>query len=180
MINHRQLRQRALRAYEIGRLKTSARVLVILLPLGAVCTLLSATPAACAYLAVVIGGLAVFLRWRERRGVQAVDLGVKSGIVPLLVGVALMQLGCSSNPPLCMAVCSIVGMASGAWMGYQLGRHRAGTLVWLSSISVALAIAALGTLDLGLIASVALSVSYVTSGAIVAILVNFRSRPAGF
>lgn len=175
MVDQEQLRKRALRAYEFGRLRMSSRVLMFLLPLGAVCTLLSETPKACAGLALLIGGLAVVLRWRNGRGVQAVNIGLKAGMLPLVVGVVSMQLGFASNPALCTAMCVLAGAFAGAWMGYQLGRQRAGILVWLSSVSVALAAAALGSVDLGVSVLVGLSVAYIASGAIVTSLVRFRS-----
>ena len=174
MVDQEQLRKRALRAYEFARLRMSSRVLLFLLPVGAVCILLSASPQACAYLALLIGLLAVTLRWLDRRGVQAVDIGLKTGMLPLAVSVALMQLGCSSIPALCISVCSVAGALAGAWMGYQLGRERAGILVWLSSVGVALAAAALGAVDLGTGVLVGLSVSYIASSAIVAAVVRLR------
>jgi len=174
MVDQEQLRKRALRAYEFGRLRMSSRVLLLLLPLGAVCILLSTNPKACAYLALVTVGLAVALRWLDRRGVQAVDMGLKSGLLPLLASIALMQLGCSSNPTLCTTVCVLAGTLAGAWMGYELHQRRAGIFVWLASVSVALIVAALGSLDLGLMVSIGLSVSYIVSSAIVVAVLRFR------
>lgn len=174
MVDQEQLRKRALRAYEFGRLRMSSRVLLLLVPLGAVCTLLSVNPKVCASLALLIGGVAVTLRWFNRRGVQAVNVGLKSGILPLLVSIALMQLGCSSNPELCTTICILTGTVAGAWMGYELGRERAGIFVWSSAAGVALTVAALGSLDLGLMVSIGLSAAYIVSGAIVAALVRFR------
>lgn len=178
MVDQEQLRQRALRAYEFGRLRMSSRVLLFLLPLGAVCTMLSTNPKACAFLALLVVGVAVTLRWLDGRGVQAVDIGLKSGMLPLLVTVALMQVGCSPNSPLCITICTLSGTLAGAWMGYQLGYRRAGVLVWLSTVSVALIIAALGSLDIGLAASIGLSAAYIVAGAIVAALVRLRSAAA--
>lgn len=143
-----------------------------------VCTLLSTNPKACAYLALLVVALAVTLRWLDRRGVQAVDIGLKSGMLPLLITIALMQVGCSPNSPLCIAICVLAGTLAGAWIGYQLGDRRAGVLVWLSTVSVALIIAALGSLDVGLAASVGLSAAYIVTGAIVAALVRLRSAAA--
>lgn len=174
MVDQEQLRKRALRAYEFGRLRMSSRVLLLLVPLGAACTLLSVNPKVCASLALLIGGVAVTLRWFNRRGVQAVNVGLKSGILPLMVSIALMQLGCSSNPELCTKICILAGTAAGAWMGYELGRERAGIFVWSSAASVALTVAALGSLDLGLMVSIGLSTAYIVSGAIVSALVRFR------
>lgn len=178
MVDQEQLRQRALRAYEIGRLRMSSRVLVFLFPLGAVCTMLSTNPKACVYLALLVAGLAVTLRWLDRRGVQAVDIGLKSGMLPLLATIALMQVGCSPNSPLCISICVLAGTLAGAWMGYQLGYRRAGVLAWLSTVSVALIVAALGSLDVGLVASVGLATAYIASGAIIAALVRLRSAAA--
>lgn len=145
------------------------------LALVAVCTLLSANPKACAYLALVTIGLAVALRWLDRRGVQAVDMGLKSGMLPLLASIALMQLGCSSNPALCTTVCIATGTLAGAWMGYELHQRRAGIFVWLASVSVALIFAALGSLDLGFIVSISLSAAYIVSSAVVAALLPSRT-----
>lgn len=164
--------QEELRAYEFGRMRMSSRVLLFLLPLVTVCTLLSANPKACAYLALITIGLAVTLRWLDRRGVQAVDFGLKSGMLPLLISIALMQLGCSSNPTLCTTVCIVAGTLAGAWMGYD---GRAGIFVWLASATVAGIFAALGSLDLGLVVSISLSAAYVVSSAIV--LAFLRLRP---
>jgi hypothetical protein len=175
MVDQEELRKRALRAYEFGRLRMSSRVLLFLLPLVIVCTLLSANPKACAYLALITVGLAVALRWLDRRGVQAVDLGLKSGMLPLLVSIALMQLGCSSDPRLCTTVCIVAGTLAGAWMGYEMYRRQAGMFVGLASASVALIFAALGTLDLGLVVSFGLAAAYIVSSALVATLLRFRA-----
>lgn len=174
MIDHEQLRKRALRAYEFGRLRMSSRVLLFLLPLGAVCTLLSDVPRACAALALLIGGLAVTLRWRNTRGVRAVNIGLKAGMLPLVVGVVSMPLGLASNPTLCAVVCGFAGALAGAWMGYQLGHERAGSLAWASSASVALIAAALGCADLGVGVLAGLSVACLASGGIVSSFVRQR------
>lgn len=174
MVDQEELRKRALRAYEFGRLRMSSRVLLFLLPLVTVCTLLSTNPKACAYLALVTVGLAVVLRWLDRRGVQAVDMGLKTGMLPLLISIALMQLGCSSYPTLCTTVCIVAGTLAGAWMGYELHRRQAGIFVWLASTSVALIFAALGTLDLGLVVSFGLAAAYMVSSAVVIALLRIR------
>lgn len=174
MVDQEQLQRRALRAYEFGRLRMSSRVLLFLLPLGAVCTLLSETPRVSATLALLIGGLAVTLRWRNTRSVRAVNIGLKAGMLPLVVGLASMQLGFASNPALCAVICTVAGAIAGVWMGYQMGCERAGSLVWLSSASVALVAAALGCADLGVGVLVGLSVAYLASGVIVTSFVRHR------
>lgn len=174
MVDQEELRKRALRAYEFGRLRMSSRVLLFLVPLVTVCTLLSANPQACAYLALVTVGLALGLRWLDRRGVQAVDMGLKSGMLPLLVSIALMQLGCSSDPTLCTSMCIVAGTLAGAWMGNELHRRRADIFVWLASVSVALIFAALGSIDLGLVISFSLAAAYIVSSALIAIVLHFR------
>ncbi|MBB6094952.1 hypothetical protein HNQ60_003839 [Povalibacter uvarum] len=177
MVDQEQLRERALRAYELGRLRMSSRVLLFLLPLSTVCVLLSETPRACAWLALLTVGLAVALRWLDRRGVHAVDMGLKSGTLPLLVCIALMQLGSSSNPTLCTTVCIAAGTLAGAWMGYELHRRQAGIFVWFASASVALIFGALGSLELGLVVSFSLAAAYIVSSAVVAVLLRSRMTP---
>lgn len=184
MIDQDQLYRRALRAYELGRLRMSSRVLLFLVPLAIVCTALSSNRVVCAVVALLTVTVAVLLRWFDRRGVQAVDTGLKSGVVPLLVSVALMQAGCSGNAALCTTICIVAGTLAGSWTGFQLARGRAGPFVWLSSLAVAMLVAALGSLDLGLVASAALAAAYVASGAIVGTLVYISTgrsrRPATF
>lgn len=175
MVDHEQLRQRALRAYELGRLRMSSRVLLFLVPLGVTCVVLSDNRKICAFLALLIGGLAVTLRWLHRRGVEAVEIGLKAAMLPLAVSIALMQWGHTSSPALAISACSVAGALAGAWTGYQLGRARAGVLVWLASASVALVAAALGAVDLGAGGLVGLSTSYIASGAVAAFVARFRA-----
>ena len=172
MVDQDQLYRRALRAYELGRLRMSSRVLLFLVPLAIVCTALSSNRIVCAAIALLMVTLAILLRWFDKRGVQAVDTGLKAGVLPLLVSVALMQAGCSGDAALCTTICIVAGTLAGIWTGFELGRRRAGPLVWLSSLTVALLVATLGSLDLGLVASAALSAAYVASGAIVGSLVH--------
>ena len=179
MVDHDQLRKRALRAYELGRLRMSVRVLLFLLPLTVACVLLSTQPRMCASLALLLVGLAIAFRWRSGKGAQAVEIGLKAGMAPLIASVALMQLGCASNPVLCTSVCVLVGALAGAWMGYRLGRRRAGPVVWLATVSIALGAAALGSIDLGLGVLAGLSLAYIASGAIVTSLTRVRSIVSG-
>lgn len=177
MVDQEQLRKRALRAYELGRVRMSSRVLLFLLPLGIACVLLSDNRKVCASLAILIVGLAMTLRWLDKRGVEAVDIGLKAAMLPLAVSIVLMQLGHSSSPALAISACSVAGALAGAWTGYQLGRARADVLVWLSSASVALVAAALGAVDLGAGGLIGLASSYIASGVIAASVVRFRARP---
>ena len=179
MVDQEQLRKRALRAYEFGRLRMSSRVLFFLVPLAIACTALSTQPRMCASVALLLVGLALALRWRSGEGSQAVEIGLKAGMVPLIASVALMQLGCASNPVLCISVCVAVGALAGGWMGYQLGLRRAGPVVWLAAVSIALGAAALGSIDLGLGVLAGLSLAYIASGAIVTSLTRVRSAASG-
>lgn len=174
MVDQEQLYRRALLSYELGRLRMSSRVLLFLVPLAILCTVLSSNRIVCAVVALFTVTLAVVLRWFDKRGVQAVDTGLKAGVLPLLVSVALMQAGCSGDAALCTTICVVAGTLAGAGTGFQLARRRAGPFVWLSSLTVALLVAALGSLDLGLVTSAALSAAYVASGAIVGTVVYIR------
>lgn len=174
MVDQEQLYCRARRAYEFGRMRMSSRVLLFVAPLVIVCTGLSSNRTLCAVLALLTVASVLLLRWFDIRGVQAVDTGLKAGVLPLLVSVALMQAGCSSDAALCTTICIVAGASAGIWTGFELGRRRAGFFVWLSSLSVALLVAALGSLDLGLATSAALSAAYVASAAVVGTLMYVR------
>lgn len=141
------LGRRALRAYELGRLRGAARAAWVLVPLSAVCALGTGAADRCACLGFLLLAAAVFLRWRHRRGVDSVRDGVLAGLPPLLGGLAV------ARPPgsfraLAFWVAALAGLAAGAW----LGSRRAGTgSVWrtIHATGVAVLVASLGCVGLG-------------------------------
>src|SRR6478609_8999142 len=117
MLTRDQLKQGGLRAYERGRLRAAARVAWVLVPVALVCALGTGAGEACACLAVLLFSVALYLRWRDRLGVDAVSAGLFAGSLPLVVGLLLGRLGPAyENAPfwsVCTALCVAVGLPPG-------------------------------------------------------------------
>ena len=89
MVNPEELTARGLRAYEVGRAWKASRVALVLAPAAAFCLLEARGREACACLAVVLLALAIWLRWRDRQGMESVTTGLLAGVPPLLAGLVL-------------------------------------------------------------------------------------------
>jgi hypothetical protein len=92
MVSREQLRATGLRAYELGRLRSAARIALVLLPLSALCLMESRGRETGACLAGLLLALAIGLRWWHRRGIESVNTGLLAGSLPLLSGLLLQSL----------------------------------------------------------------------------------------
>src|SRR6187551_2602454 len=79
MVTRDQLRERALRAYERGRLRTAVRVAWFLVPLTLLCALETGAGEKCVCSGALLLGAALYLRWRDRQGANAVSTGLLAG-----------------------------------------------------------------------------------------------------
>ena len=153
MVSREQLRAQGLRAYETGRLRAASRVALLLVPAAAVCLLESRTRGACACLAVALLSLAIWLRWRNRTGLESVTTGLLAGSVPLLAGLVLdrldLQCGVGGSATLCTGVALLLGGASGVFIGLRESRRR----FWSTTAACAVGMlsASLGCLRLGVV-----------------------------
>ena len=164
MVNLEQLTARGLRAYELGRLCTASRVAIALAPALLVCLLEPRRRETCACLAVLLVGLTVWLRWRNRSGVEAATTGLLAGSLPLLAGMILSRLDLRCGSPdsaLCSALSALAGIMAGVVVALREARQQGR----FGSVAVAAAIcvlaASLGCLRLGLasVLSVALGIA---------------------
>ena len=128
MVNREQLRKDALRAYEIGRLRSAARAAWVLVPATIVCALGTGAGERCACLGVLLLTVAVFLRWRDRRGADNVRNGLLAGVLPMIAGLAVGRLapGCAraSLFSACTAVCLSFGILARCFL--RRGGRRSG------------------------------------------------------
>jgi hypothetical protein len=154
MVNREQLKQGGLRAYELGRLAVAVRAAWLLVPLAIVCALETGATESCVCVGVLLLGAAVFLRWRNRQGVDSVRYGLLAGSLPLIAGLVVARVapGCAGAPlvSVCTAISLAVGVPSGAWLGLHLGRGTAPLSAWLAASGIAVLAASLGCIGLGL------------------------------
>jgi hypothetical protein len=139
------------RAYELGRIKMALRITVWLLPLVAVCLLLSFRPKACALIALALFAGVLLLRWRDRKGIEQANFGLIAGLLPLAAALASDRV----QPLLgthvaCTGICMAVAFGSGTWLGVRMTKAHQNVAGLLLASTIAAATASLGCLNLGL------------------------------
>lgn len=153
MVNRELLKERGLRAYELGRVRGAARAAWLLVPLATACALVTGAGEKCACLGVLLLAAAVALRWRSRQGAEGVAVGLLAGVVPLVAGlvVARMDPGCVGAPLLspCAVLCFATGLPAGVWLGLRAARGRLDALSRTAAVVVAVLAASLGCVGLG-------------------------------
>jgi hypothetical protein len=177
MVTREQLKQGGQRAYERGRLRSAARALWVLVPVVLVCALETRAGETCACLGFLLVGATMFLRWRDRRGTHAATAGIEAGLLPLVVGLVVRRLNpsCADAPlwSLCTGLCLGFGLPSGLLLGLRAGRGNWGAASTGMALSIAVLVASLGCVGLGLSAVAGASVGLVLGG-----LVGHRRLPA--
>ncbi len=167
MANRERVRRASLRAYELGRLRVAARATWVLVPIVLLCALETGAGETCACIGVLLLGASIFLRWRDKRGVDSVRDGIRAGALPLAAGLVVARFtdGCGGEPmSVCTAVCMVGGVPAGAWLGSRLARRDVPWSSWLAAGSIAGLVASLGCASLGL-AAVAGAIAGLSLGA---------------
>jgi len=158
MVNLETLTERSLRHYERGRLRMAARVAIVLAPIVAVCLLEPVGREACACCAALLLAASVWLRFRDRAGVESVSTGLFAGSIPLVLMPVLTRLDpqCASADLLsyCTGFSLLVGAAAGAVVALRVRDRVPLSGHWSLAVGVALLTASLGCVRLG-VASVA-------------------------
>ncbi len=154
MVNRERLKQTAQRAYEYGRLRVAARAAWVLVPATVVCAFATGAKETCACVGALLLGAAVFLRWRDRMGVDSVRYGLFAGALPLIAGLIATRVApfCAEASLLsaCALVCLGIGVPCGVWLGLRLVRSAANLSTWFATFGVAVLAANLGCLGLGI------------------------------
>ncbi|HKY34584.1 MAG TPA: hypothetical protein VJN18_01485 [Polyangiaceae bacterium] len=157
---------RSLRAYELGRLRMAVKVALIVVPIIAVCMLEPVGRETCACCGALLLAAAIWLRFRDRAGVDSVSTGLLAGGIPLAVALALTELdpGCASAGPLsyCTAFSVLIGGAAGTIVALREAAGRDCSGHWLLAATIAGLAASLGCARLGVA-----SIAAVTFGIIV-------------
>lgn len=151
MVDLEELRARGLHAYEAARMRMAARVLLYLAPVLALCWWQATDRETCGCLAVLLAISAVWLRRRDRRGVEDVTTGLMAGAIPLGAGLLLAECLPACGGPFCVAISAVLGVVAGAWVAVREQRARAPqSSLFAASVIAALA-AGLGCLALGVL-----------------------------
>jgi hypothetical protein len=173
MVSRERLRAQGLWAYETGRLRAALRVAPVLIPAAAVCLLESRGREACACLAVLLIGLAIWLRWKNRRGFEAVTTGLLAGSAPLVAGLALdhfdLQCGLGGGATACTGLAILLGGAAGVFIAFRESKGRRQLWSAVTAAGVAALAASLGCVRLGFVglASVIAGIAMGMAGAAV-------------
>ena len=158
MVNLETLTARSLRHYECGRLRMAVRVTLVLAPIVAVCLLEPVGREACACCAALLLAAGIWLRFRNRAGVESVSAGLLAGAIPLVVVPVLTRLDpqCASAGLVsyCTGFSLLVGAAAGVVVALRVRDRAPLSGHWPLAVGVALLTASLGCVRLG-IASVA-------------------------
>lgn len=178
MVNLEQLSARGLRAYEVGRLRVASRVAFVLVPVAAVCLFETRGREACMCLAALLLGLSVWLRWRDRHGMESVTTGLLAGSIPLVAGLVLAQLdlrcGLAGEEAFCTIFAVLVGGAAGMLIAARERGWRGRIWGWLTAGAVAALAASLGCVRLG-IAGVASVLAGIALGIAVSAIARRRA-----
>jgi hypothetical protein len=162
MVNLEQLRVRGLRAYEVGRVRAASRVALILVPAVALCLLEARGRQTCACLSVLLLGLAIWLRWRDRRGMEVVTTGLLAGSVPLVAGLVLARLGlhcgAAGAASFCTGFSLLVGIGAGVLIAMREARQQARLWSGVTAVTIAGLAAGLGCVRLGVMGIVSVMV----------------------
>jgi hypothetical protein len=153
MVDFERLRSRGLRAYEGARLRMALRAAWLLLPMFAICWAVGDREL-CACLMPLMAALVVWLRWRDRRGLEDASAGLLAGAVPLFAGLVLTLLGAHCGGWLCSLLSALAGVAGGTWVAADVRRRGPTLASWLAVTSIAAAAAVLGCSALGVLGTV--------------------------
>ncbi|HYQ02844.1 MAG TPA: hypothetical protein VER96_29435 [Polyangiaceae bacterium] len=154
MANLESLTARSLCYYELGRLRMAARVVLVVLPLVAVCLLDREGRKAgiCCGVPLLLGS--VLLRFRNRAGVESVTTGLLAGTLPLAAVLLLMRVdpGCAKAGvfSFCAGFSLLLGAGAGAVVALRERARSSSADSWLFTAGIALLTAGLGCARLGL------------------------------
>jgi hypothetical protein len=154
MVDVVKLERRARATAEWARARMAVRVALPVVALTLIALATGSAPGYCAAGGVILFLVAAALRWRSQMGVDAVQIGLPLGTIPLGAGVVLQQAGvpCGSLPNLSSAdlVCVLTGAIAGAGVTLWAARTAHNHLRrWPPAVLIASLTAMLGCFGLG-------------------------------
>lgn len=156
-----QLKQRARRGYERGRVVMALRPAAPVMLAAAVLAWCSGEVDACLCLGVVVAGAVAALRFAGHGGTEAARDGLRLGAAVALTVVATLALVPVCNlgalTRWCGVGCGAVGLTAGVWLARRLRTRRPSAPSLLGAVVVAAGAAAMGCVGLGAGALLALA-----------------------
>jgi len=170
-----RLRADARWAYERGRAVAALRVAAVIVPLTGLCARETDAPWRCGAVGLALLLVSAVVRWRQHRGVWAVDAGLLTGVLPMTAALLLCRFAASWPAGAGLGVCAAAGFVSGGLVGRAtMGTARPQSAQWMTASLVAGLTAALGCVGIGVGTAVG-AVAGVVVGAIVAAEVPRRA-----
>src|SRR5262245_41662279 len=148
-----QLYATARRSYERGRALAAMRVIVIIVPLAALCARETGEGWRCAVVAAALLSVSIVARWRLPRGFRAVEAGLVTGAIPMLVALILCRFASAWPPGAALGVCTAAGFVSGLLAGSATRVSTANDRLWHAPVTAAVVAgltAALGCVGIGI------------------------------
>jgi hypothetical protein len=170
MVDLEKLRRHGLRAYEAARLRAAVRIALYLLPVFAVCWLLSPDRETCSCLAILLLGAAVWLRWRNRQRWEDATTGLQAGAIPLGAGVLLALFRPVCGGPTCVVMSAVSGLAAGIWIAMHQQRTTSPASSWIAASAIAALAGAIGCLALGVFGVAGVVAGVLVGGGLGAVL----------
>ncbi|HET7542168.1 MAG TPA: hypothetical protein VFK05_20010 [Polyangiaceae bacterium] len=131
----------------------AASVALVILPVVAACLLDPAFRERSACCASALLAAAIWFRYRDRRGVEGVRVGLLAGSLPLALSLLVTHVdpACAAAGPWssCTAFSLLIGGASGVLISMLSSTRDAARASWLIAVPIALFAASLGCLRLG-------------------------------
>ena len=142
------LEVRARRAYELGRLRWSLRLLPLLAAAGAAALACGRPAGLCCAMLAALAPLAVGLAYAGGPGGRAVGPGLLAGSFALALPLAVRTIGhvCASDVcmSLCLPSCVAGGGIAGALLALRAAKEQGGALFIASGLAIAGLMGALG------------------------------------
>jgi len=158
MVDLERLTKRARRAYELGRIRSAARVAAFVGPVGALCVLMSPRKGECLCLLVVLLAFVIGMRWSNRRAGANANIGLIAGALPLMAGQVLALDPSICGGPGCILGASLVAVVAGVWIAWRLRQSAESADGYLAVAGIALLAASVGCLALGVIGTLGIAI----------------------
>ena len=165
-----QLTKRSLRAYQLGRLRMAAAIALVISPIAALCLLNRTYREQSACCTIALLAAAIWFRFRDRRGVEAVTRGLVAGALPFVAALVLTKLdpGCARTG--LISYCTAFSIVGGGFAGLLGALRASGSRLarddWFATASIALLVASLGCLRLGVASVVGAAVGIFLGSAV--------------
>lgn len=174
MVDLERLAKRARRAYELGRIRSAARIAAYVAPVGALCVLMSPRKGECLCLVFVLLAFVVGMRWRNRRDGGNAELGLIAGALPLGAGQLLALDPSICGGPACILGASLVAAVAGIWIAWRLRENAESLDAYLAALGIAVLAASVGCTALGLIGILGVALGVALGGGAGALVLSTR------